>query len=145
MAKFLQRHIDVYKSRFVFIGSASYPKAGTTNLHLDISDATNVIVCILFVYFVSALFDTRCQLWIYILSQFQSVVPFVFLVNIGLEKLLSTPLLWIPLVRLKRIPKCHAKIENKISLYWISFHSKSDAGWKSKRTVSKLLIKSFMF
>ena len=26
------------------IGSASYPKAGTTNLHLDISDATNVMV-----------------------------------------------------------------------------------------------------
>ena len=25
-------------------GSASYPSAGTTNLHLDISDATNVIV-----------------------------------------------------------------------------------------------------
>jgi len=28
-------------------GSASYPSAGTTNLHLDISDATNVIVSIL--------------------------------------------------------------------------------------------------
>ena len=34
----------------ILIGSASHASAGTTNLHLDISDATNVIVgfCFLF-------------------------------------------------------------------------------------------------
>lgn len=49
----------MFISFIFFIGSASYPKAGTTNLHLDISDATNVIVCILFLYFVLTLFDMQ--------------------------------------------------------------------------------------
>lgn len=29
---------------FVVLGSAQYPKEGTTNLHLDVSDAANVMV-----------------------------------------------------------------------------------------------------
>ena len=29
---------------FLILGSAAYPKEGTTNLHLDMSDAVNVMV-----------------------------------------------------------------------------------------------------
>ena len=31
---------------FLIPGSAAYPKEGTTNLHLDMSDAVNVMVCV---------------------------------------------------------------------------------------------------